>query len=65
MFAIEAIMKLRDDVNTQGKGLRAKECAFWGDYLPHLLKKGKLSIILNTNSLTNKDSITPILFKMV
>ena len=65
MFAIEAIMKLWDDVNTQGKGLRAKECAFWGDYLPHLLKKGKLQIILSTYSSTNKVSITHILFKMV
>ena len=26
---------------SQGKGLRAKECAFWADYLPHLLKKGE------------------------
>ena len=63
MFAIEAIMKFWDDANTQGKGLRAKECAFWGDYLPHLLKKGKLPIILKTFSSTNKVNITPILFK--
>ena len=63
MFAIEAIMKFWDDANTQGKGLRAKECAFWGDYLPHLLKKGKLPIILKTCSSTNKVNITPILFK--
>ena len=31
----------------QGKGLRAKECAFWGDYLPHLLKKGGIYEIWN------------------
>lgn len=26
---------------TQDKGLRAKECAFWSSYLPHLLKKAE------------------------
>ena len=25
---------------TMGKGLRAKECAFWSHYLPQLLRKG-------------------------
>lgn len=34
-------LRIKTANHTQGKGLRAKECAFWGDYLPHLLKKAE------------------------
>ena len=26
---------------SMGKGLRAKECVFWSEYLPQLIRKGK------------------------
>ena len=35
----EFLMLSTDNI-TMGKGLRAKECAFWSFYLPQLLRKG-------------------------